>query len=642
MTLGSKVLFTAYDRLGGPPGHSLQLGALWITDGTSAGTSEIGGDYQAGIKGIGGDIVNPAIHFQCYGLQAGNLVAFGKHAAFFGNDADGRRGIWVTDGTAAGTNEIGGSGSLGIKDAYFGGIQATDLTALGNRLIFQGVDKYNHTGLWVTDGTTHGTKEVGGVRNADILGASSDDFDLQGAVTVGSHVFFQARDSSNSRGLWVTDGTAKGTVELGEVGGTPLATLGNKMLFGSSELWVSDGTVKGTAQLLSSAPVKLADMDGALWFTTRVTNYQTWESHEELWTTDGTKHGTHRLLADNDTAIIDAGTDGLRIDGDGARVGDRMVFNGEDASGQRTLWVTDGTAKGTVEVGGLNNAGVKGVDLGGLHPVTFVSSGDRAYFTSGVSTWVTDGTAKGTVRLDGRVRSGDDLFATDITVLPSSIAVSGDATVRATATGLSLSGDIVDDLAVRSVLLFDGSRQMATGRISHDHWTMSVTRTAGIFDHLKIVAKDADGRADVAYPPFDWLVGTDHANSLKGSARPDILEGLTEADILTGGKGADVFAFISLADSKATPAGRDRILDFSHAQHDQIDLRLIDANADRAGNQRFHFIGNHAFDGKAGELDAVALGGKTLVRADVDGDRTADFSLLLGGHHDLHANDFLL
>ncbi len=49
-------------------------------------------------------------------------------------------------------------------------------------------------------------------------------------------------------------------------------------------------------------------------------------------------------------------------------------------------------------------------------------------------------------------------------------------------------------------------------------------------------------------------------------------------------------------------ANADRIIDFSHAQGDRVDLARIDARFTVAGNQAFSFIGTAAFTGVAGQL----------------------------------------
>ena len=60
-------------------------------------------------------------------------------------------------------------------------------------------------------------------------------------------------------------------------------------------------------------------------------------------------------------------------------------------------------------------------------------------------------------------------------------------------------------------------------------------------------------------------------------------------------------------------------------RRDQIDLRQLDANTTRKGNQAFSFIADAKFSGQAGELRLF----ESRLLADVDGDRQADFALNL-------------
>ena len=71
----------------------------------------------------------------------------------------------------------------------------------------------------------------------------------------------------------------------------------------------------------------------------------------------------------------------------------------------------------------------------------------------------------------------------------------------------------------------------------------------------------------------DWLAGTDGAN---------MLDGIRGADTLVGRGGADQFVYQSRYES--TPTAPDRILDFSRAQGDKIDLALH--GRQRAGDGR--------------------------------------------------------
>jgi hypothetical protein len=89
-------------------------------------------------------------------------------------------------------------------------------------------------------------------------------------------------------------------------------------------------------------------------------------------------------------------------------------------------------------------------------------------------------------------------------------------------------------------------------------------------------------------------------------------------------------------------SGRDVIKDFSHAEHDRIDISPIDANVHASGNQAFSYIGTHAFHHVSGELREILLSGRTIVEGDVNGDGKADFQIGLAGHINLVKGDFVL
>ena len=68
-------------------------------------------------------------------------------------DANSLTGLWVTDGTAGGTREL--AGIAGTDPTH--GLNPTDLTVLGGEALFSGLDADGDIGLWVTDGTAGGT-----------------------------------------------------------------------------------------------------------------------------------------------------------------------------------------------------------------------------------------------------------------------------------------------------------------------------------------------------------------------------------------------------------------------------------------------------------------------------------------------------
>jgi Ca2+-binding RTX toxin-like protein len=125
----------------------------------------------------------------------------------------------------------------------------------------------------------------------------------------------------------------------------------------------------------------------------------------------------------------------------------------------------------------------------------------------------------------------------------------------------------------------------------------------------------------------DLIRGLAGNDTLLGNAGDDILIGGAGADKMTGGDGRDVFRFGALSDSPRG-GGRDTIFDFNAVDgpnHDIIDLSLIDANKNVAGDQSFSFIGAARFGRVAGQLRFE--GGSLL--GDVDGDGKADFEIAL-------------
>jgi ELWxxDGT repeat protein len=129
---------------------------------------------------------------------------------FRGLDAAGNTGLWVTDGTAAGTHEL-----TGINGVASFGIAPTNVTAFNDgEVLFNGYDAAGNAGLWLTNGTAAGTYEVTGIN-----GAWGRGLDPQVMTVLNGEVLFNGTDGAGNLGLWVTDGTAAGTHELTGISG---------------------------------------------------------------------------------------------------------------------------------------------------------------------------------------------------------------------------------------------------------------------------------------------------------------------------------------------------------------------------------------------------------------------------------------
>ena len=139
----------------------------------------------------------------------------------------------------------------------------------------------------------------------------------------------------------------------------------------------------------------------------------------------------------------------------------------------------------------------------------------------------------------------------------------------------------------------------------------------------------------------DVLSGGTEDDKLFGNAGNDILVGDEGRDWMSGGAGQDTFRFWDGDFGGTTAATADEISDFSSAQHDLIDLHLVDAIAGGTDNA-FTFIGTAAFTGVAGQLNYSFDGTYTLVAGDTNGDGVADFLIALDGNLTLAATDFVL
>ena len=204
----------------------------------------------------------------------------------------------------------------------------------------------------------------------------------------------------------------------------------------------------------------------------------------------------------------------------------------------------------------------------------------------------------------------------------------------------------------------DGTADLEVDLNGHATFAPGTAAFAGITEH-RLLGTDGDDTLDLTAPGvsveagggFDTLRSTvdavqpDSVERLEltgsadlratGRALDDIIAGNGGAntligagggDSLTGGAGDDRFVLTAAGDSDSD--NPDRIADFALAQ----DILVLDFDADttEADAQGFHWIGQVAFTGMAGELrfEAGRLSG------DLDGDGTEDLAVVLEGIED--------
>jgi len=162
---------------------------LWKSDGTASGTVLV-------------KDINPGNSTS----DIRNIVPVGNTLFFSANDGTNGKELWKSDGTASGT--------VLVKDIYSSGNALSSnfyATALNNKLYFRANSGNNRYSLWESDGTSGGTVEVKDLKT------------FAPFVHSGSSIYFVASDSTNNYNnleLWKSDGTTNGTVLVKDINGT--------------------------------------------------------------------------------------------------------------------------------------------------------------------------------------------------------------------------------------------------------------------------------------------------------------------------------------------------------------------------------------------------------------------------------------
>jgi ELWxxDGT repeat protein len=349
------VYFTASD---GTPGRQ-----LWHSDGTASGTSKVA-------------VINPGPT----GFDPQDLVAApGKNGllnVFFSAD-DGNHGheLWQSDGTAQGTALVAdiNPGPAGSDPRGLAVLQAAQNPSASSpvlsTLLYTADDGVHGRQLWETDPVTGRTGLLQvinpGVPDPHIANLTPRPVTrLPGAPGGNGYLpaaaFFTAQDGKGDEQLWVTDGTAGGTVLLRAFGPSHgpgddvgnLTYLNGTLFFtaddgaGSVRLWKSDGTAAGTTLVSPggpAAPASLNAWNGSLYFTAAG------GSGGQLWRSNGTAAGT-TLVTD-----VNPGGTGSRlahltgVSSPGFNAG-ALFFESVDPTHGKALWKSDGTAAGTLRL----------------------------------------------------------------------------------------------------------------------------------------------------------------------------------------------------------------------------------------------------------------------------------------------------
>lgn len=335
------------------------------------------------------------------------------HAYFIADERTQRPGLWRTDGTTAGTEQLAGLPSpIGLSGTV----------VLGERLLlFLTRDAGQTTDLWATDGTSSGTQRL--LDNAEFMGSTP------------TFALFQRRLTLSESEVWRTDGTPQGTVlVVPQQPGAGLflafrgsATVAGKLyVVGPRELiWVSDGTAAGTRE----APVDSNCCPGSRSIADLVATpdaaYFRFSHADQVWRIDPANdmvsqftmpdgHGNAEaksLVSTSNEAFFTSqtptGNQLWRIGGspgptllletdvskrlsDLRAIGSKVVFTVlEQAAPQiKTLWGSDGTVAGTQQLGAFREFIFTRLDNRNTEPLYSTGAAGEI--------WTTDGTPAGT------------------------------------------------------------------------------------------------------------------------------------------------------------------------------------------------------------------------------------------------------
>ena len=330
------ILFMASDGVSGAE--------PWFTDGTTGGTRLV-----ANIVGESRNSSEPS-----------SLVVYQDRLLFhaYGDDFSG---IWRSDGTEAGTVPVA-----------TGDFRRPVVT---NGLCFFQRDE--QAALWRTDGTAAGTIRLQGMSGDHVPQA------------LPNGVVFAYNDGSSGLEPWFSDGTVSGTRLVADLvpgsGGSLLnatffVTSAGTLYIGTSRgLWRSDGTTAGTVNVLTPpsgflpTPLVFGEMGGVVYFVQRLGS-----NVFELWRTDGTSAGTSPVATVNDrppqalwslgSILVFLSDDSLYASGGGAPTflgkTERIPCEREETMamvrdgvlywrGFAAMWRTDGTEDGTWPVAAM-------------------------------------------------------------------------------------------------------------------------------------------------------------------------------------------------------------------------------------------------------------------------------------------------
>lgn len=318
IALGDRLFFIADDGIHG--------GELWTSDGTESGTYLVR-DINEGY----------------FGSDPVSLTVADGQLFLVADDGVHGSEVWRTDGTESGTRMVADLTPGTTPDQNDQLTRPTSLLAAGDRIYFTLGDADARREIWQTDGTAEGTRRVWHLTSDSNFYDGHFWVSLHGVIDGELYFSIGSSEEQNElRRLVGTSGASQLVAEINAYGINPLAT-GGFLFAGSkdlppgapfldpSTLWISNGTPSGTHVLQPDVPQHLVAgetllVGDRLYFVAWTATFG-----RELWWTDGHKHGIHQVTDIRPGA-------GNSNPSQLTEVAGSLYFVAYDEEGQNALW----------------------------------------------------------------------------------------------------------------------------------------------------------------------------------------------------------------------------------------------------------------------------------------------------------------
>ena len=538
---------------------------LWVSDGTTEGTQLLVD-------------LNPSFDDYDYpnSSSPSGFTEFEDKLFFSADDGENGSVLFVSDGTAEGTQLLV---DINLSSNFADNYPPEGFTEFEGKLFFSASDGENGNELWVSDGTAEGTqllKDIDPSGDEGYFDLYSDDSFPSGFTEFKGQLFFTADNGVNGRELWVSDGTAEGTQLLVDLnpgfresyfGKYPNSSdpfdfteFEGKLFFAAdngengSELWVSDGTAEGTQLLVDlnpgvregyygdypndSSPSGFTEFQDRLFFSAN-----DGENGSELWVSDGTAEGT-QLVVDLNPGISNYDdSPASSAPYDFTEFQNKLFFSANNGENGRELWVSDGTAEGTQLVVDLDPGFSSYGNPNSSFPSDFTVFGDELFFSAENS------------------ETGRELYKLTFDEDDSLILTGTNDADRLTGGEMAdqISGlggnDTLDGADGDDTLIGGEGADILLGSNGKDNLDGGKGRDTLIGGHGADTLLGNNGKDNLdGGNGDDTLIGGDGNDILLGGKGKDNLDGGRGHDTLIGGDGVDVFIL--------SGKGTDTIVDF--------------------------------------------------------------------------------